>query len=475
MNANYIVRYLFILFIILTTSYSSSQTINWQRAYRGPSGGYDYEARCLCKSDGSNFFLFIYDHMNDKNVYYKLNGYGDSLFAKILLNRSAKTCVSSGDGGAVVTGGTSYPTTVKINSWGNIVWDSMYYSGYNQTDCNNMIRTTDGCYIMIGGRSVVKIGSNSGFIWQKIFPTAFRLIYNNLIEAKDGGYILAGGVSDYINGPEFGILTKIDTSGVVIWEHRYTIDAPTKSYINFRIAELSNGYMAGGYYWNESLQRNCIALLNLDVYGNVNDTIKYSPYLNCDNYFADIKGISRDRVVVINHRHKDNYDSTLTNAFIANYKGNIKSFVEYAGASFTYLTYINIPDTNTIMFVGTSNHLNIYMEYPYVVKTDTTLYVPPISVRNITQLVPDKFYLNQNYPNPFNNSTQITFGIKKKGIYKLAVYDVTGKLIDELFNQNLESGEYKTDFNAEKLSSGIYFYRLESNKAIITKKLVLLK
>jgi hypothetical protein len=81
----------------------------------------------------------------------------------------------------------------------------------------------------------------------------------------------------------------------------------------------------------------------------------------------------------------------------------------------------------------------------------------------------------QNYPNPFNPSTDIKFSISENGLVKLAVYDISGKLIETLFNGNLNSGVYNINFNASKLSSGTYFYRLEANGQVETRKMILVK
>jgi hypothetical protein len=88
---------------------------------------------------------------------------------------------------------------------------------------------------------------------------------------------------------------------------------------------------------------------------------------------------------------------------------------------------------------------------------------------------PNGFTLKQNYPNPFNPSTRITFSLTKSGITTLSVYNVLGEKITTLLNSNLTAGTHEVSFNASKLSSGIYFYRLESNGSSLVKKMMLLK
>ncbi len=82
-------------------------------------------------------------------------------------------------------------------------------------------------------------------------------------------------------------------------------------------------------------------------------------------------------------------------------------------------------------------------------------------VRNNENTTPGDYYLRQNYPNPFNNSTRIIFGVKNSALCKIKVYDITGRLVSELFNEIVEPGEISINFNSSNLASGIYFCTLE--------------
>jgi hypothetical protein len=71
------------------------------------------------------------------------------------------------------------------------------------------------------------------------------------------------------------------------------------------------------------------------------------------------------------------------------------------------------------------------------------------------------FRLNQNYPNPFNPGTKITFYLEKPGYAVLKVFDIKGGLVKVLIDNRLNSGVHETEFNADELPGGIYFYKLE--------------
>jgi hypothetical protein len=90
-------------------------------------------------------------------------------------------------------------------------------------------------------------------------------------------------------------------------------------------------------------------------------------------------------------------------------------------------------------------------------------------------VVPTKYVLAQNYPNPFNPSTVISYSIPTASNVSLKVFDVLGKLIKTLVNQNQAAGNYKINFNAGELSNGVYFYRIESGSFIAVKKMLLIK
>src|SRR5207237_1129718 len=75
--------------------------------------------------------------------------------------------------------------------------------------------------------------------------------------------------------------------------------------------------------------------------------------------------------------------------------------------------------------------------------------------------VPKEFSLSQNYPNPFNPSTKIEYGLPVSGHVLISVFDVTGRLIRSLAGKDLQPGFYTENFNADGMSSGVYFYKLE--------------
>jgi hypothetical protein len=88
---------------------------------------------------------------------------------------------------------------------------------------------------------------------------------------------------------------------------------------------------------------------------------------------------------------------------------------------------------------------------------------------------PSEFVLYQNYPNPFNPSTIIGYRISDFGFVSIEVFDVLGNEVATLVNEDKSPGEYEVSFDATGLTSGLYFYRLETDNSVLTKKMLLLK
>lgn len=89
--------------------------------------------------------------------------------------------------------------------------------------------------------------------------------------------------------------------------------------------------------------------------------------------------------------------------------------------------------------------------------------------------VPTEFNLNQNYPNPFNPTTTISYSLPTNGFVTLKVYDILGKEVATLINEEKQAGSYTTNFDASGLASGTYIYRLTAGSSIQIKKMTLIK
>jgi hypothetical protein len=99
----------------------------------------------------------------------------------------------------------------------------------------------------------------------------------------------------------------------------------------------------------------------------------------------------------------------------------------------------------------------------------------PTNVESVEFMLPQEFALNQNFPNPFNPATRINWQLPVEGNVKLQVYDALGNIVATLVDEYKNAGYYETSFDAAGLSSGIYFYSLQSGNFLLTRKMILVK
>jgi hypothetical protein len=89
--------------------------------------------------------------------------------------------------------------------------------------------------------------------------------------------------------------------------------------------------------------------------------------------------------------------------------------------------------------------------------------------------VPEGYVLSQNYPNPFNPSTTIEFHIPQQGFVSLKVFDIVGREVLTLVNNELKAGVYRASVDGSGFSSGLYFYRMQTAQYTESKKMLLVK
>ncbi len=107
--------------------------------------------------------------------------------------------------------------------------------------------------------------------------------------------------------------------------------------------------------------------------------------------------------------------------------------------------------------------------------TSLDVTVTPVSGIIENGEIPATFSLSQNYPNPFNPNTNISFAIPKTEFVNLSVYDLSGKLVAELVNGQMQAGNYTSSWSAGNIASGVYFYKITAGDFADVKKLTLIK
>lgn len=175
-----------------------------------------------------------------------------------------------------------------------------------------------------------------------------------------------------------------------------------------------------------------------------------------------------------NRTYTNNTDVGLANPY--GFYGGTPDFrpsagsVALSGGNFTYPNLANsffTPTTYVGAFDGTNDWTAGWSNW------NPQAFV--IGIQPVSTEVPAAYKLTQNYPNPFNPTTKINFSIVKAGFVSLKVFDLTGREVAILVNENVTNGTYSVDFNAANLTSGIYFYTLRTSDFSETKKMMLVK
>ncbi len=126
-------------------------------------------------------------------------------------------------------------------------------------------------------------------------------------------------------------------------------------------------------------------------------------------------------------------------------------------------------------FVDTLVHTVLLVDGPPIVINNLFGDPNPVSVERIDNLLPSDYQLEQNYPNPFNPSTKIRYSIPEHSSVTLKVFNLLGEEIETLVNTEQSAGVYEATFDASNLSSGIYFYTLQTDNFSSSKKMILIK
>lgn len=120
------------------------------------------------------------------------------------------------------------------------------------------------------------------------------------------------------------------------------------------------------------------------------------------------------------------------------------------------------PDLVLHLNNGTDIFLHTLIDFPTSIIQDDNV--------NISE-----FELMQNYPNPFNSTTKVRYQLDERNFVTIKIYDVLGSEIETIVNEEVPAGLHEVNFNADKLSSGIFFYKLSAGNKSLTKKMILIK
>jgi hypothetical protein len=171
----------------------------------------------------------------------------------------------------------------------------------------------------------------------------------------------------------------------------------------------------------------------------------------------------------------DRFDMILVSKSLMNQGGITfinNSYTAYGNDGQHFNKSINDAPTNTAVsadianaLYNASDHLPVYASFEFSNATAV----------DESSSLPLEFSLGQNYPNPFNPSTNIGFRISEFGFVSLKIYDLPGREVATLVNEEKPAGNYKIKFDAGNLAGGVYFYKLTAGNFVRVKKMIVLK
>jgi hypothetical protein len=389
----------------------------------------------MCQWEVCNSLLQVNSFANiDSNIFagtsvtgnvYKSTNNGNTWIEGSLYNRIVYSLTVSGndpeDSEKVIFAGTSL-NGVYLSSNSGLNW--------TQTSLNNITvwsLISNGQYIYAGtNNNGVYITSNNGINWTNTSLNNVTV----LSLTANGGFIIAG---TYLNG------IFVTSNNGINWVQASLNDKTVWSFTS-KGAYVFAGTNTGVYYSENngynwlSTSMNNYGILSLTTYNTniIAGTYGFGVYLS---------------------------------------QNNGTSWSERNEGFPTVLPYVSsLLVLNNYIFAGTTSHI-IYRRSLQNI----------IGIKKISAGIPSEFSLGQNYPNPFNSVTSIKFKVTSEGgrsqktEVRLKVYDLNGREIRTLVNEELNPGTYEVRLDAGDIPSGIYFYRMQTEKFTETRKLILLK
>ncbi|UCE66540.1 MAG: T9SS type A sorting domain-containing protein, partial [Candidatus Zixiibacteriota bacterium] len=180
-------------------------------------------------------------------------------------------------------------------------------------------------------------------------------------------------------------------------------------------------------------------------------------------FAADLDGDGDNDLAVVN------YGSENVSVFLNNGYGAFPAGVNYGAGSWPASVFAadldGDGDNDLAVANSESNDISILFNLSNITDVEDS----PV------KYLPMSFYISQNYPNPFNAATNISFSLPQAGEVKIVVYDLLGRVVDIPLSEFKEAGNHSVTWKADRYTSGIYFYRLETADGSYTQRMTLLK
>lgn len=154
--------------------------------------------------------------------------------------------------------------------------------------------------------------------------------------------------------------------------------------------------------------------------------------------------------------------------------GVLSKLINYNGTTYRFRGWTGAGNGAYTSPDSTGNDSTVTVQL-YNAIVENARWTPVVGINLLSAEVPVEYKLGQNYPNPFNPSTSINWQIPNSGFTKIVIFDIMGREVDVVINEVLQPGYYSVSYDASKLSSGVYFYKISSGDFSDIKRFVVLK
>ncbi|OGU37221.1 MAG: hypothetical protein A2315_03975 [Ignavibacteria bacterium RIFOXYB2_FULL_35_12] len=419
----------------------------------------------------------------DSDLYLiKTDKHGDTLWAKTYGGAGNETGVDvkqTTDNAYIICG---YNATIeagnfdvwllKINSSGDTLW-AKKFGGNNNDFGNSVFQTDDGGYVIIGSTEsygafdsnlmMIKTNASGDSLWSKVHIISYHQIVSEAQPTSDGGYIVAGytQLKGFFNADVW--LVKLYSNGEIEWTKTFGSDLDDIAYSVQETADA--GYIITGSRYGD------LWLIKTDMYGDTLWTKTFGGTSN-DAGHSVIETDEGDFLVcgyTFSFSASGDVDLWLIKTDISGYTLWTKMYGG-SGAEIGFSVIETFDGGLTVC--GFTSSYGAGDKDVWLLHTDLN---GTVGIEDKISGTANAYILEQNYPNPFNPTTTIQFSVPKQSFVTLRIYDILGKNIMKLVDDELQPGEYKINFDADNLSSGIYFYQLNSSEFVSVRKMMLIR